>query len=319
MARLSALGLLVWRMPVHVLAGGLALVYAWQVSFTGYVTTAVQFVSPLAVVMAVHFAWLGASGGLKPGFANLVLGRTLLTATGIAASMIVAAAFAPVPAEATNGSGSIFGDLMYLVCLLMIVAVMATAAGVIYFAFKILMAGGNWVSRRMGKPPGDDSNRTSDFASVALAFLVIGVASLEGLSGALSFATGDKASSSIAIDASPEKVWVAMGKATSPEFPLPAVLKIIPRPVAVLVDEGVALGARRVVHFTGREGAGDLELKVTSRDHFEVVFEAVSDSSPISYWVRQKALKYRVEAAGTGAVLTVSLSLRALRGRLEAS
>ena len=37
---------------LHVVAGGLALIYAWAISGTGYVTTGVQFVAPLAIIIA---------------------------------------------------------------------------------------------------------------------------------------------------------------------------------------------------------------------------------------------------------------------------
>jgi hypothetical protein len=70
---------------------------------------------------------------------------------------------------------------------------------------------------------------------------------------------------------------------------------------------GAARGARRVVHFRGREGAGDLTLRVGSRTTEEARFDVVSDTSPIAHWVRHRSLAYRVEAAPGGARLTVSL------------
>ena len=65
------------------LSGGLALSYAWLVSGTRYVTTGLQFVAPLAIILIVHLAWLAAVWGLARGFSVTVLARTLATAIGI--------------------------------------------------------------------------------------------------------------------------------------------------------------------------------------------------------------------------------------------
>jgi hypothetical protein len=75
----------------------------------------------------------------------------------------------------------------------------------------------------------------------------------------------------------------------------------------VLVDEGADLGSRRIVRFAGREGEGDLTLQVVRRSEEEAVFQAVSDTSPIAHWVRQKELTFRIEPVGRGSRLTVSL------------
>ena len=122
----------------------------------------------------------------------------------------------------------------------------------------------------------------------------------------VTFATRDGASVTMVVAASPARVWQEVGKATSPSFPLPTMLRTIPQPVAVLVDEGASLGARRIVHFKGREGEGDLVLKVVRRTDTEAVFEAVSDASPIAMWVRQRSLTFRVEPAGAESRLTVA-------------
>jgi hypothetical protein len=62
-----------------------------------------------------------------------------------------------------------------------------------------------------------------------------------------------------------------------------------------------------VVHFKGREGAGDLVLKVVRRTESEAVFEAVSDNSPIAMWMRHKALTFRIDPHPAGQLLTVTL------------
>jgi len=153
-----------------------------------------------------------------------------------------------------------------------------------------------------GPPKGPGETRLFDASVVSIALLAIGSASLEGLGPALTFATRDDASVTMVVAASPARVWQEVGKATSPSFPLPRMLRTIPQPVAVLVDEGASLGARRIIHFKGREGEGDLVLKVVRRTDTE----AVSDASPIAMWVRQRSLTFRVEPAGAESRLTVA-------------
>jgi hypothetical protein len=157
-----------------------------------------------------------------------------------------------------------------------------------------------------GPPKGPGDSRLFDASVASLALLAIGSASLEGLGPALTFATRDGASVTVDVAASPARVWQEVGKATSPRFPLPTMLRTIPHPVAVLVDEGASLGAGRIVHFKGREGEGDLVLKVVRRTEREAVFEAVSDASPIAMWVRHRSLTFRVEPAGAESRLTVA-------------
>ena len=107
------------RSPLpHILAGGLALLYAWLISRTPYVTTGVQFVSPLAVIVLAHMTWMGAFDGLRPGYARTILGRALTTATGIAAATLLAALHTPEAAEAQTGlAGSFSGLLVVFGCL----------------------------------------------------------------------------------------------------------------------------------------------------------------------------------------------------------
>jgi len=83
---------------------------------------------------------------------------------------------------------------------------------------------------------------------------------------------------------------------------------VFPRPVAVLVDEGVSLGANRVVRIEGREGAGDLRLRVIERTENTVEFEVLSDTSPIAGWVGFQTLTYSVVPDGEGAMLSVRLN-----------
>ena len=286
------------RLPPHLIAGGLALSLALYVSTTPLVTTAVQFVSPLLVILAVHLVWLAAIGGLGTGFAMVALTRTLWTTICIAGLTIFVAIVAPEPASADVDIGLIIGPVFqYLGCLGIVVIVMLIPIAIIFGITKLILK----LFRRR------DDNRKLDFGIVIFAFLAIGLASQEGVSDTLTIAPATRVASSITTSASPDRLWQAVGIATSPAFPLPAMLRIIPRPVAIVLDEGSALGARRVVHFVGREGAGDLALRVSQRTAEEAVYRVESDQSPIAGWITEKSLTFRVEPSGEGTRLTVVL------------
>jgi len=140
-----------------------------------------------------------------------------------------------------------------------------------------------------------------------LTIVFLGAASVEGVQGAYSFNGSSKSSSVHLVNSHERAVWRALETATQPEFPLPSLLKAIPRPTQVLVDEGVALNANRVVQFNGREGEGLLHLKVAQRTQDKVTFTVVSDSSPIAHWVSHKSLTYHVIPLQNATELRVEL------------
>jgi hypothetical protein len=288
----------------HLIAGALALLYAWNMSGTRFVTTGLQFVAPVAVILVAHLAWLSAKRQLAPGFAHVAFARTAVTAFGISLMSILTDMIAPMPAGAADVIETVG---MVIACLLVLALVVGAAALIIYTFSKIVRA--IYRAIRGPKDPGGGPNggKLHDFGSVALALSVIGLASLEGVIPALTISGDGRASSSVIVNASLERLWQEIGKATSPEFPLPLALKSIPQPVAVLVDEGASLGARRIVRFKGREGEGDLVLKVIQRTDTEAVFEAVSDGSPIAMWIRHKTLTFKIDPTANGQRLTVTL------------
>jgi hypothetical protein len=291
--------------PSHVLAGGLALAYAFWVSRTTYFTSALQFVSPVIVVLLTHLAWMTASGALHRGFAEIALRRTLVTAIILEAAIVLAALAAPMPIQARADFLPGIGMMLALIaCLAVVALVLFVVATVAYIVIRFVL---RMIARLRSRAPGSDDGRLNDFGAITIVLLVVGVASLEGVPQSYSFSSLDHASSKYLVDAPPAAVWRAVGKATSPQFALPAFLRSIPQPVAVLVDEGADLGSRRIVHFAGREGEGDLTLQVVKRSEEEAVFQAVSDTSPIAHWVRQKELTFRIETVGPGSRLTVSL------------
>ncbi len=291
--------------PAHIAAGGLALAYARFVSTTPYVTTGAQFLSPVAVILLTHLVWLWARRRLDPGFARAVFARSLATAFMIGLATALANLYAPMPAEAGDLGESIGSVLGALACLVVLCVVLAVAAGFIYIAYLILATVFRALRRAFGGR-GDGGSTLQDFGAIGIALLAIGLASLEGIADALTGTSSDGASVSMLVAAPPEKVWRAVGTATSPNFPLPFLLKSIPQPVMIVADEGADLGARRVVRFRGREGEGDLALQVTRRTETEAEFTAQADGSPIAGWVRQKAIVFHVEPAAGGSMLIVS-------------
>jgi Polyketide cyclase / dehydrase and lipid transport len=296
---------------LHLIAGGLALAYAWLVSGTHYVTSGVQFISPLAVVLLLHLAWLATRRELRTGFAMVAFGRVLATAICIVLFTVLCAMYAPLPAVAQNPAGRSNSAIEIAVyfsgCLVVLTLVILAAASAIYVIGYVITRGLKSIYHMMkGPPSGPDESRLFDASVVAMALLAISSASLEGLGPAFTFSTRDSASATVVVAASPARVWQEVGKATSPSFPLPRMLRTIPQPLIVLVDEGANLGARRIVHFKGREGEGDLVLEVIRRTDAEAVFAAVSDSSPIAMWVRHRSLTFRVEPAGAASRLTVA-------------
>lgn len=290
----------------HWFAGGLALIFAWAISTTHYVTTGVQFVSPLGIILLAHIAWLALERQLKPGFAAVASGRALITTIGTIACILLALFYLPMPAQATSDT-SIVNNLLGLLACLLVLAIVVSVAAIILFAIgKIISVIITRLNRGRSNPPNSGNTRLFDFGITAFAFFALAIASLEGVSGAYSFPKVDRVSVTHHVAAAPADVWGSVAKATSPDFPLPEILKVIPRPVAVVIDEGATMGARRVVRFTGREGDGYLTLQVSRRTDQEVVFQAISDTSPIAKWVQHKAITFRVVPNQNGTRLTVA-------------
>jgi Polyketide cyclase / dehydrase and lipid transport len=290
------------QLTAHLVAGVTGLVFAYAVSRSPYMTSGLQFVAPLALIFAVHIGWIGVTRSFAPGYAGLAISRTVRTAVGLVVASLFAAVTAPMPASA-NMDSWISAGLMVLLCVTMIAVVLAFISVIIFVANRLI----TWLWRlykaRRGGPPDAGVN---DLGVVVAVLAFIGAASLEGVAGFYSFATQDHASSTRDVAASPARVWRAVGTATSPAFPLPMLLKAVPQPVAIIVDEGADLGARRVVRFRGREGEGDLVLQVTRRTADEAVFTVRQDTSPIAMWILQQSLTFRVEPVGTGSRLTVT-------------
>ena len=284
---------------VHGLAATAGLAFAYLISLSGHSTTGLQFVAPLLVILSVHGLWLLITRQTQAGVSLVLYRRAAQTSAGLLLGVFGVGLIAPPPAHADAGNflAAAFG---VVICVAVIAVVVGIFAALIWFVFKL-------VKLALGGGKSGPDSRLFDVGSLLATFLVLGVSSLEGVPGGYSFPGAQTSRASQVVDAPPEIVWQALQTATSPEFPLPAVLRLFPHPVAVEVDEGIALGSMRRVAFAGREGAGHLTLQVTERDAEKVVFEVQSDTSPIAEWVTHRKLIYHVAPAPGGARLTVEL------------
>lgn len=286
----------------HLIAMALSMRYAWGISQTPYVTTGLQFIAPLLLIMAVHLVWVLAVGATLPGYARVVLRRSMVTAIALAAIIPLIEIMSPQPSYASSELGDFLpGILATLFCLTVLSGIVAVTALAVFLSFIVLGYLVRWV---FGKKRGG----MNDLASLAVVAALIIAASLEGLPQTYTFETRGHATATVPISASTDAVWQTMQTATTPEAPLPALLGMFPQPVAVPVDEGTGLGARRVVVIQGREGRGLLQLKVSEQVDKKAVFKVVSDASPVARWIALRALSYEIESAPTGSLLHVSLT-----------
>lgn len=287
----------------HLLATGLALQYAWFISQSSYVTTGLQFIAPLIIIMAVHFCWLAVSHRLSVGFSSLIYWRSAQSSVGMAIVILFASIVAPKPAHAA-GNDVLETVLMVVFCVAIIAVVAGIIALAIYAFFKLISTGAKAISKNNDQGP---DSRLFDVGSIAATGFFLGICSIEGVPNSYAFPPENQSEASYFVEAKPAHVWQTMDQATSPDFPLPNILGVFPQPVDVSTDEGTALGDTRIVEFQGREGTGYLTLIVVERTKTQVVFEVVSDTSPYANWVAHKRLIYRVQSEAGGTRLTVTL------------
>lgn len=272
----------------------------WLISRTEFRQSGLQFVAPVFIIFVLHSFWLLNRFGVERNITEVIFQETLKTCMQILGFVVLSIALVPEPANG-NSSEEILGGIgIFLVCLLMIVVVMLVlwlAISVTYKATKRLTA----VKEK------DSDHQQREIATVVVVIGLLSVLSAEGVVGLYGFQTNKSATASVNISASANNVWDVLEIATSPKFPLPKVLWMIPRPVDVVVDEGVQLHANRVVKFKGREGAGYLRLKVVDKSDDRAVFEVLSDDSPIAEWSAHRTLTYQVTGDGPHTKLTVKL------------
>ncbi|MGH1369266.1 MAG: hypothetical protein ACRBCL_11685 [Maritimibacter sp.] len=287
----------------HLLAAGAALLYAWMISRTPYVTSGLQFVAPLIVILGVHLAWVAATQGLKPGLTAQIQKRSATTALTLSIALFAMTILLPHPIDASPSS-DIGGAIGIGLSLVFCVAVLIGVVYLIILVFRVI----GMIVRQLTKGSDDPPNtRLFEAASLVLTFGVLGVASLEGLPQGFRFSPQGSATAQQTINAPRAAIWQALESATTPEVPLPSALLTFPQPVRVEETGGTALGATRIVHFSGREGRGALSLVVTARSDTAVTYSVTSDTTPFSGWIGFHAITYSVEDDGAKTRLLVRL------------
>ncbi|SFJ57171.1 SRPBCC family protein [Jannaschia pohangensis] len=279
----------------HILAGGLAMVYAWVVSRTSLMPSGLQFVAPALVILSVHVLWAVWRGGWT---GEIVLRRCAVTGVGLVGCILMAVIWAPMPSQAVDAGDIVAGLLTVVACVLILAVVLAVIVGAIWLVYKLIMTVFGGAS---------DDNRRNDLGSLGVVALLLVGASLEGVPGSYRFDGSGLGSFSTDVAAPPEAVWDAMQTATSPAIAVPAILRFLPQPVEVRVDEGVALGSNRVVIMAGREGRGALHLRVVERTATRVRFETVSDHTPTGRWIAIRTITYEVVPTEGGTRLSVEV------------
>ena len=111
---------------------------------------------------------------------------------------------------------------------------------------------------------------------------------LEGIVPQLTWSRDQTVECTAVVNAPIPAVEAALAQSPSLQTPLPAWLRIgFPRPLAAY-GGGLAVGAKRTIHFAGAEGdpPGDLVSRVGESRANYVRMETVSDSTKLTQWVR---------------------------------
>jgi len=226
----------------------LTMTFMWAVSQTHLRQTAMQFVGPALIVFSMHSIWAISKYGLKENVSAMVLSETLKTLTQLLALFLLLILVIPEPAVGSTIASEILSGIgIVLYCLVIIGIVGGIAGAIMYLTFK----GIRWLYNTV-KKDSKDSNKFNELVTLCIPFCLLFAASLEGVTGAYNFSNTKISSRTVAISSDVETVWSTLETATSPDFPLPTLLWMIPRPVEVLVDEGTAVGANRVVRFADK-------------------------------------------------------------------
>ena len=218
--------LLVRPFFAHLAAMAAALFFAWHVSQSALAKTAVQFIAPLMIIMAIHLLWLAFARRMTQGYAQTIYGRSAVTGLLMMLLLLGGSILAPAPAQAQAGD-AVQSLLIVVFCVFFIAVIVGVAGLVVWALFRIIF----WLFDKK-KDPDDPDERLNDGASLIAAMGLLAVASAEGVSDRISFEARGQATASFVIDGPATDVWAAMQTATSPEFPLPAILSSFPQPVA---------------------------------------------------------------------------------------
>ena len=288
-----------WRFWAAQAAALLAmLAFAGAMSASRFSPTALMFVAPGAILLGAHWLaakWLGAAQASQEVFRNALVSAVLF-AGGVGLLMGMGSYFLEPDKHMTAVGGLAAAAFCWLITAI-VIAVPLAAYYALFLAFRE-----TW---RFFFPRSATRGRLNEGGVLLAALASLAALSLEGVPGGYDFSREDEASASLFIAAPPAAVWAAIGKASSPDLPLPFWLETLPRPVGV-IDEGDALGSRRIVHFKGREGEGDLVLEVASRAEDSITWAVAVDTTPLAGWARGRSVAFRVEAAPGGTHLAVT-------------
>ena len=278
----------------HVIALFATFIYGIQIAFSKYNSTALMFVTPVLVMLLVYWAAEIVARG-KPVSAERILGNLALGGALQLGFVAVLLLTLPAPSGASGpmDSGATIGSV--LICLTILAIVIAIIVALIKGLFKFLRLMFNLLIK--GRWPDDKS--LHDYGALIAASCVLAAMSLEGLPLGYSFSQDGLASSEIKIPAAPQAVWQAMSSASSPQLDLPLLLSMLPHPVAVQ-DEGSNAGAKRIVHFEGREGGGKMALVAQARQGDSVTWQVTEDTTPLAKWAKLQSIEYAVQPNRTG-------------------
>ena len=295
---------------LHSFVGFICLIYSVVISNTSFVNTGIQFIAPAIILICTHLLILWVNNNLRSGYAGVVFYRSLITCVFTFFMIFLAQLFAPMPSYAQRELFEpilepILGLLTVLFCLFILLVIIAIPIVIIFLIYKFCVF-------LFKKTRENQKNKLNDLASIILALTFLTVASLEGLQWSYSFSKKGQVTASYDVAASTEQVWLALNTATSPDYSLPILLKFFPQPVAVLKDEGVSLGSKRLVKIVGREGQGELSLEVVERTATRTKFKVIADTSPISNWAHIKYLTYEVQPKDSNSELSVTLDYEGL-------
>lgn len=193
-------------LPAHIVATGVALFYAWKMSKTAYLTTGLQFITPLIIIMVIHLMWLALARNLKTGFSQTVYRRSAQSAVELAFTIFLASIVAPAYATSETGQNI----LMVLFCAAIIALMMGVLAAISFILASIIKR-----TFRANRPNSNDpDSRLFHVGSLAVAGVALVIFNFERLPNTYGFTQANQSTASSHIDPSPAQVWQMMEQAT---------------------------------------------------------------------------------------------------------
>ncbi len=205
------------------------------------------------------------------------LGHSAALFIGIPATLAILLALTPRAKTATGGivRGITFALLIIAPLLGEGYLCILIAAPLFYLVGILIGAIVDWSQRK----------RSTTVTCLAVFMLPL---CLEGVTPQLSFSRSQSVEAHATIAASASQVIAALAQSPDLHAALPKPLAIgFPRPLAAS-GAGLIPGDMRIIHFSGAEGdpPGDLVMRVAASRPNYIRFEAVSDSTKLTQWIR---------------------------------